>query len=72
MPVTVSIGVAEFRDSDTQEDVFERADRALYLAKKRGRNRSCTELELDDASSSAVLVIEANANAARIDDAIDG
>ncbi|HMM76734.1 MAG TPA: GGDEF domain-containing protein [Gammaproteobacteria bacterium] len=62
VPVTVSIGVAEFRDSDTQEDVFERADRALYLAKKRGRNRCCTELELDDASGAAVLVIEANAN----------
>ncbi|MCC7120447.1 MAG: GGDEF domain-containing protein [Gammaproteobacteria bacterium] len=58
VPVTVSIGVAEFRDGDTQEDVFERADRALYLAKKRGRNRSCTELELDDASSAAVLVVE--------------
>jgi diguanylate cyclase len=61
VPVTVSIGVAEFRNGDTQEDVFERADRALYLAKKRGRNRCCTELELDDASSAAVLVVEANA-----------
>jgi len=60
VPVTVSTGAAEFRDSDTQEDVFERADRALYLAKKRGRNRCCTEFELDDASSAVMLIVEPN------------
>ena len=58
VPVTVSIGAAEFRGADTQEDVFERADRALYLAKKCGRNRCCTELELDDTASATVTVIE--------------
>jgi len=58
VPVTVSIGAAEFRGADTQEDVFERADRALYLAKKGGRNRCCTELELDDTASATVTVIE--------------
>ena len=58
VPVTVSIGAAEFRGADTQEDVFERADRALYLAKKGGRNRCCTELELDDTTSATVTVIE--------------
>jgi len=58
VPVTVSIGAAEFRGADTQEDVFERADRALYLAKKGGRNRCCTELELDDTASAIVTVIE--------------
>jgi len=58
VPVTVSTGAAEFRGADTQEDVFERADRALYLAKKGGRNRCCTELELDDTASAAVTVIE--------------
>lgn len=47
VPVTVSIGIAEFREQDTQEDVFERADRALYLAKKLGRNRCCTEQDLE-------------------------
>ncbi len=46
VPVTISIGVAEFRASDTIDDVFERADRALYLAKHGGRNRCCSELEL--------------------------
>lgn len=61
VPVTVSIGAAEFRGSDTQDDVFERADRALYLAKKRGRNLCCTELDLDDATSAPVEVVEYDA-----------
>ena len=38
VPVTVSCGIAEFRDGDGIEAVFERADRALYRAKHAGRN----------------------------------
>ncbi|SMC25270.1 Diguanylate cyclase, GGDEF domain [Desulfacinum hydrothermale DSM 13146] len=38
--VTLSLGVAQVEDSDgAPEDVFHRADRALYLAKEEGRNR---------------------------------
>lgn len=37
--VTVSIGIAEFKDDDTAEEVFERADQALYAAKENGRNQ---------------------------------
>ena len=37
--LTVSIGVTEIRDSDTSvEMVFNRVDRAMYQAKKKGRN----------------------------------
>ncbi len=38
-PVTVSIGIAEFRPGETVEDVIQRADRALYSAKSAGRDR---------------------------------
>jgi diguanylate cyclase len=36
--ITVSCGVAEFRTGDLPEDVFQRADKALYKAKEQGRN----------------------------------
>lgn len=37
--VTVSVGVATFEDGDTQQKLFERADQALYRAKRGGRNQ---------------------------------
>lgn len=37
--ITVSCGISQFRDSDTSETLFERADQALYEAKANGRNR---------------------------------
>ncbi|SIO08710.1 diguanylate cyclase [Sulfurivirga caldicuralii] len=36
---TLSAGVAMWRPGESIEDVFERADRALYRAKQQGRNR---------------------------------
>jgi diguanylate cyclase len=36
----VSLGVAGFDAAETQEQLFNRADRALYRAKEEGRNRS--------------------------------
>lgn len=41
--VTISCGVAGFQQGDSIEEVFERADRALYSAKNQGRNRCCVE-----------------------------
>lgn len=37
--ITVSIGVSQLRDDDTPGTLVERADRALYEAKRSGRNR---------------------------------
>ncbi len=43
VPVTISAGIAEFRNNDTPDDVFERADKAMYEAKNNGRN--CCKVE---------------------------
>ena len=39
VPITASAGLATFRPGDSIEDVFKRADKALYQAKGTGRNR---------------------------------
>jgi len=37
-PVTISCGLARFETGDAPQDVFNRADQALYQAKRQGRN----------------------------------
>ena len=37
--ITVSFGISEFIGKDTATEVFERADKALYEAKEKGRNQ---------------------------------
>lgn len=39
IPITVSIGITLSTPGDTPEVALQRADEAMYLAKKRGRNR---------------------------------
>jgi diguanylate cyclase len=53
--LTVSIGVGTFRKDDTASSVFERADRALYLAKHSGRNVVKTEEEVLQESNSYIM-----------------
>ncbi len=39
IPLTTSIGIAEFKPGESVTRLIERADQALYSAKEAGRNR---------------------------------
>lgn len=39
-PLTASLGVAEYRQNETLQEFFARADKVLYQAKSNGRNRT--------------------------------
>ncbi|MEK7258532.1 MAG: sensor domain-containing diguanylate cyclase [Pseudomonadota bacterium] len=42
--ITISAGISEFRVGDSSlQNIFTRADRALYEAKRLGRNRACLD-----------------------------
>ncbi len=43
VPISMSFGLSEFENHDTAKDVFVRADKALYRAKEKGRNRVCCQ-----------------------------
>jgi len=45
--ISVSIGVGQFQLGESMEDLIDRCDRALYQAKKRGRNLVVTENEIE-------------------------
>lgn len=44
--VTVSVGISQFVLGESITELFERCDRALYVAKRSGRNRTMTESDL--------------------------
>jgi diguanylate cyclase len=53
--VTISIGVALLRPSDTPQSLIERADKCLYVAKRSGRNRVICEGDAEAAESAKVV-----------------
>ncbi len=44
--VTISLGVAGYRDGETGQSITSRADKAMYRAKQQGRNRTETDTSL--------------------------
>ncbi len=52
--VTLSLGVAQFVPGEQIADLLNRADACLYAAKRGGRNRVMTELELGNRTESPV------------------
>lgn len=51
--ITISIGVAQFRLAESAEAMIERCDRALYQAKRSGRNRMIVEREIEGETAAA-------------------
>jgi diguanylate cyclase len=51
--ITVSIGVAAFRQAELVTTFLERADQCMYVAKRTGRNRTVTDAEHSDAERSS-------------------
>jgi diguanylate cyclase len=49
--VTVSIGVAQFVAGEPLSNLIDRCDRALYAAKRAGRNRTATEREIGESAA---------------------
>ncbi len=52
IPLTISVGISLFRKGDTTSTVFERADSALYMAKRSGRNKVLTEEDVTEQQNS--------------------
>lgn len=44
--ITLSVGVSLYQDGEPLTSFVERSDEALYLAKRTGRNRVCTQIDL--------------------------
>lgn len=52
--ITISAGISEARPDDGVSSIALRADKAMYCAKKQGRNRLCTERDVAQDTGSAL------------------
>lgn len=48
-PITISLGVAQYRPGEPLDTMIQRADKALYFAKGNGRNQTITERDIETA-----------------------
>jgi diguanylate cyclase len=53
--VTISIGVALLRPTDTTQSLIERADKCLYAAKRNGRNQVIGESDAEAAAGAKIM-----------------
>lgn len=53
--ITISIGCATQMPGDTAHSLIDRADAAMYLAKRLGRNRVCSELDIPSSEQSKAV-----------------
>ena len=44
--ITISAGIANLKTGESMDEMIDRCDRALYLAKRLGKNRVCSEIDL--------------------------
>ncbi len=65
IPMSLSQGVAMARPGDTMESLIDRADRALYAAKRAGRNRVELEAGASDADVDVDVSVGSKRSAAR-------
>lgn len=58
MSVTASIGIADFTNDDTPEELLKRADIAMYEAKKQGKNQAVQYSEDQETTIEYRLLVE--------------